>query len=126
MSEAMRPMRPMLLAALIAAALPAAGEAPLVDPMRPPARTASGSSSASVPEATLVLSYTRVAGSQREALIGDRLVREGDAIAGARVEHIERGTVHLRRGTTREVLTLATQTPGANSPPPDKDTQHEE
>ena len=123
MSEQGRHACALLRGALLAGAIPVQAEQPLADPMRPP-RSAVGTNA--LPGTALVLSYTRIAGTHREALIGDRLVREGDTVAGARVERIERGAVHLRRGDTRETLTFASRNPANARPESDEDSPNDQ
>ena len=85
-------------------ALPVAADA-RVDPTRPPAAPAiTHSAGASEPAPRLRLESTLVSSFRRIAIINGERVREGQLIAGARVESIDMNEVVLRADGRELVL----------------------
>ena len=83
-----------------------AEDLPLRDPLRPyDAVLPSGSSDTAAPR-RLELQAVVVSPERRIAVINDELRREGERVDDAVIVRIERGAVHLRRGSENFVLRL--------------------
>ncbi|RRJ83113.1 hypothetical protein D0544_14840 [Aestuariirhabdus litorea] len=78
-----------------------------VDPTRPPAAE---TPTVNRPQVTLQLQSVMIRGQDRTAVIGGRLYREGEQVAGARIIRIEQWRVVLETGAGPRVLEMAGQT----------------
>ncbi len=100
-----------LTAALLGLVLgwaPARAAPELHDPTRPPdyRQRAPEEPAPAAQEQPLELASILIGPGRRVAVINQRLVREGDDVAGARVQSIERDRVILRRGTSELIVSL--------------------
>jgi len=118
MDEAVTPMRAVLAAALLLAALPGAHAQALQDPTRPPsqfgARAGAAASAPARPQLQSVL-IARAAGGRRVAVIDGETVPLGGSFRGARVVRVTQTEVELARGRERQVLKLYDGAAGAGA-----------
>lgn len=101
--------RPSLIvgAWLVAAAIAAAEELPVRDPMRPFATAAaSGGATAAAPGPRFVLTAVVLAAERRVAVVNGEPRLLGDTVAGAKIVAIEAGAVRLREGDKEIVIPL--------------------
>lgn len=87
---------------------PAVQGEPVDDPMRPPVRESTPSASDSQPHPGWSLTSVLIADDRRLAIINDRVLREGESIAGARVVRIEADHVLIRHADGERRLSLRT------------------
>lgn len=90
---------------LLILASPVHGE-PVDDPMRPPVRESTPS--ATDPHPGWSLTSVLIADDRRLAIINDRILREGESVAGARVVRIEADHVLIHHGDGERRLSLRT------------------
>lgn len=86
---------------------PAVQGEPVDDPMRPPVRESRATGSAD-PHPGWSLTSVLIADDRRLAIINDRVLREGESVAGARVVRIEADHVLIRHSDGERRLSLRT------------------
>lgn len=104
-----RPAAWLWLLVAVPALAPANDNAPLRDPMQPPARRAAPVAAAAPAAASAPLPVVRqilVVGDNRYVVDQGRLRRVGESIGGLRIERIEDAAVVVRDGTTLRRLPL--------------------
>lgn len=102
-----RPAAWLWLLAAVPALAPANDNAPLRDPMQPPARRAAAVAAPAAASAPLpVVRQILVIGDNRYVVDQGRLRRVGESIGGLRIERIEDAAVVVRDGTTLRRLPL--------------------